>query len=209
MRRSTMTSPEPAHQPLRQSLHHQWRKILEDGAMGSRGAWFLEAYSDRPAGPACRNTPKTSSSRWTRSPSSTASRWPHAIGDAANRYCAERLRAHRGGAAEADQGPALPHRARAGDCAQRHPRFKKLHVIPSMQAQHATSDMNMAEDRIGPERIRAPTPGKLLKTGVVIPDGSDAPVESVTRTGACTRRSPASTGTATRRRAGGWYPRSV
>lgn len=34
------------------------------------------------------------------------------------------------------------------------PRFKSLNVIPSMQPVHATSDMNMAEDRIGSQRLK-------------------------------------------------------
>ena len=33
------------------------------------------------------------------------------------------------------------------------PRFKSIGIIPSMQPTHATSDKNMAEQRIGPERI--------------------------------------------------------
>ncbi|MEX0908904.1 MAG: amidohydrolase family protein, partial [Gemmatimonadaceae bacterium] len=60
------------------------------------------------------------------------------------------------------------------------PRFARLGVIPSMQASHQRSDMRWAEERVGPQRIRgAYAWRKLLRTGVVIPNGSDAPVESV------------------------------
>jgi predicted amidohydrolase YtcJ len=47
-----------------------------------------------------------------------------------------------------------------------------------MQATHATSDMNMAEDRVGPERIKgAYAWRKFLDAGVIIANGSDFPVE--------------------------------
>jgi hypothetical protein len=60
------------------------------------------------------------------------------------------------------------------------PRFAKLGLIPSMQTIHATSDRDMAEKRVGPERIKgAYAWRKFLKTGVVIANGTDAPVESV------------------------------
>src|SRR5690606_7199398 len=58
-------------------------------------------------------------------------------------------------------------------------RFSELGVIPSMQSTHATSDMNMAQDRIGEVRIHgAYAWRKLLDTGVIIANGSDFPVES-------------------------------
>jgi predicted amidohydrolase YtcJ len=58
------------------------------------------------------------------------------------------------------------------------PRFSQLHVIPSMQPTHCTSDMYWAEARLGPERIqRAYAWRSLLRTGVLIPGGSDFPVE--------------------------------
>lgn len=48
-----------------------------------------------------------------------------------------------------------------------------------MQATHATSDKNMAEDRVGPERIEgAYAWHKLLQANAVIAAGSDFPVES-------------------------------
>jgi predicted amidohydrolase YtcJ len=47
-----------------------------------------------------------------------------------------------------------------------------------MQATHATSDMNMAEDRVGADRIKgAYAWRKLLASGAVIANGSDFPVE--------------------------------
>jgi predicted amidohydrolase YtcJ len=85
------------------------------------------------------------------------------------------------------------------------PRFAKLGVIPSMQATHQTSDMRWAEARLGPERIRGAYAWRsLLKTGVVIPNGTDFPVEEVnpllTFHAAVTRQDPSNLPE------GGWYP---
>jgi predicted amidohydrolase YtcJ len=49
-----------------------------------------------------------------------------------------------------------------------------------MQASHQTSDMYWAERRVGPERIKGAYAWRaLLETGVIIPNGSDFPVEQV------------------------------
>jgi len=59
------------------------------------------------------------------------------------------------------------------------PRFKQLEIIASMQPTHATSDKNMAEDRIGPERLNgAYAWRKFLDQGTRVAGGSDFPVES-------------------------------
>ncbi|HLA13842.1 MAG TPA: amidohydrolase family protein, partial [Gemmatimonadaceae bacterium] len=85
------------------------------------------------------------------------------------------------------------------------PRFAQLGVIPSMQATHQTSDMRWAEARVGPERIRGAYAWRsLLNTGVIIPNGTDFPVEEVnpllTFHAAVTRQDPAGAP------AGGWFP---
>ncbi len=60
------------------------------------------------------------------------------------------------------------------------PRFKELDVIASMQPTHATSDMNMAEDRVGPDRIRGGYAwSTFLDQETVVAAGSDFPVENV------------------------------
>ncbi|MGE5049683.1 MAG: amidohydrolase, partial [Deltaproteobacteria bacterium] len=85
------------------------------------------------------------------------------------------------------------------------PRFARLGVVPSMQATHQTSDMGWAEQRLGPERIRGAYAWRsLLDTGVVIPNGTDFPVEQVnpllTFHAAVTRQDPRGAPD------GGWYP---
>jgi predicted amidohydrolase YtcJ len=58
------------------------------------------------------------------------------------------------------------------------PRFKELDIIASMQPTHATSDKNMAEDRVGPQRIKGGYAWKtFLDQGTVVAAGSDFPVE--------------------------------
>jgi len=58
------------------------------------------------------------------------------------------------------------------------PRFKSLGVIPSMQPTHATSDKNMAKDRLGEERLKgAYAWRKFFNLDVRIASGSDFPVE--------------------------------
>jgi predicted amidohydrolase YtcJ len=59
------------------------------------------------------------------------------------------------------------------------PRFAKLNVIASMQSTHATSDMPWVPARIGAERTAegAYVWQRLMKSGVVLANGSDFPVE--------------------------------
>ncbi|MBU2425407.1 MAG: amidohydrolase family protein, partial [Gammaproteobacteria bacterium] len=58
------------------------------------------------------------------------------------------------------------------------PRFAKLHVLPSMQPTHATSDKNMAGARLGVARLRGAYAWRsFVDQGSVIVGGSDYPVE--------------------------------
>ena len=61
------------------------------------------------------------------------------------------------------------------------PRFARLGVVASMQAVHATSDAGFVEARLGARRAEegAYVWQKLMKTGVVVSNGTDAPVEDV------------------------------
>uniref|UniRef100_UPI0025FE88FF amidohydrolase n=1 Tax=uncultured Alteromonas sp. TaxID=179113 RepID=UPI0025FE88FF len=57
-------------------------------------------------------------------------------------------------------------------------RFAELQVLPSMQPTHATSDKNMAEDRLGKDRMEGAYAWKtLIDSGIPLPLGSDFPVE--------------------------------
>lgn len=102
----------------------------------------------------------------------------HAIGDQANRVVLnafENVRDSLG-----DQG--LRHRIEHAQIVSLEdiPRFKELEIIASMQPTHATSDMNMAEDRVGPDRIKGGYAwSTFLDQGTMVASGSDFPVENV------------------------------
>jgi len=102
----------------------------------------------------------------------------HAIGDRANRTVLDAFEAALGTVPTAD------HRFRVEHAQILHyadiPRFAALDVIPSMQASHQTSDMYWAGNRLGPTRLLGAYAWRaLLETGVIIPNGSDFPVEQV------------------------------
>ena len=61
------------------------------------------------------------------------------------------------------------------------PRFAKLGVIASMQPNHLLTDMNWAEDRLGPQRAAYSYAWKaFLDAGVPLAFGTDYPVEPIT-----------------------------
>jgi predicted amidohydrolase YtcJ len=101
----------------------------------------------------------------------------HAIGDNANKVVLD-LYQHQ---IKATNTKTLRHRVEHAQILQLSdiPRFAELNIIASMQATHATSDKNMAVDRIGEERILgAYAWRKLMNAKAIIAAGSDFPVES-------------------------------
>ncbi len=102
----------------------------------------------------------------------------HAIGDRANRMVLDQFEA------ALQQVPTADHRFRIEHAQIIHfqdlPRFAELDVIPSMQGSHQTSDMYWAMNRLGWTRVQGAYAWRtLLNSGVVIPNGSDFPVEHV------------------------------
>jgi len=189
---------------------HIWIRAIKtyaDGALGSRGAALLAAYSDDPGNVGLL----VSTPEHLESVAETGLRTgfqvnTHAIGDRGNRVALDAFEA------ALKKVPAADHRFRIEHAQvvspQDIPRFARLGVIPSMQASHQTSDMRWAEARVGPQRIRGAYAWRsLLNTGVVIPDGSDFPVEEVNPLisfhSAITRQD------ATGWPEGGWYPDQV
>ncbi|MEI6059725.1 MAG: amidohydrolase [Bacteroidota bacterium] len=58
--------------------------------------------------------------------------------------------------------------------------FGKYSIIPSVQATHATSDMDWAGNRLGPERVKnAYAYHRLLLQNGWIPNGTDFPIEGI------------------------------
>ena len=153
-------------------------KIVGDGALGSRGAALIEDYSD--------DSDNRGLLRYNDERLEYLMRVAmnggfqvntHAIGDNANMKVLdnyERL------ISETDSRN-LRHRIEHAQILRYEDilRFAKLGVIPSMQATHATSDKNMAQDRIGEVRIQgAYAWRKLMQADTLIANGSDFPVES-------------------------------
>ncbi len=155
-------------------------KISSDGALGSRGAATLEEYHDEPENHGLLFYDQDEMNKMLLKGAENGYQMCiHAIGVAANRqvlngfeYVNERL----------GEQSHLRHRIEHAQVVAQEdiPRFKDLNLIASMQPTHATSDMNMAEDRVGPDRIKGAYAWQtFLDQGTVIAGGSDFPVEDV------------------------------
>lgn len=155
-------------------------KLNTDGALGSRGAWLLEPYTDRPGHYGHETLPMSvveeTSKRALQAGFQVCA---HAIGDRANQEILDKYEI----AFNAYPELAKDHRFRIEHAQHLHPddigRFAELNVIPAMQAIHMASDRPWAIDRLGEQRIKdgAYVWQKLLQSGVPIINGTDAPVE--------------------------------
>ena len=154
-------------------------KLYQDGALGSRGAALLEPYSDAPGITGLLvSAPEHIRDVATRALRAGFQVNTHAIGDRGNRLVLDSYEA------ALKTVPTADHRFRIEHAQILHsddiPRFAQLGVIPSMQASHQTSDMYWAGKRLGETRLRGAYAWRsLLESGVIIPNGSDFPVELV------------------------------
>ncbi|WP_456280986.1 amidohydrolase [Cupriavidus sp. JZ107] len=153
-------------------------KLYGDGALGSRGAALMEPYTDDHA----HSGLLFMSDAVMQANVKTALKAGyqvnvHAIGDKTNHQVLDAMEVAYKDVGGRDLRNRIEH-AQVVSLPDI-PRFKKLNLIASMQPTHATSDMNMAEDRIGKERIKGAYAWQtFLKQGTVIAGGSDFPVES-------------------------------
>ena len=155
-------------------------KLNCDGALGSRGAWLLESYSDRPGHFGHETLPmdfvKETALNGLQHGFQVCS---HAIGDRANREILDRYEA----AFVEMPERTTDHRFRIEHAQHLHPedipRFAELGVIPAMQAIHLSSDRPWAIDRLGEQRIKegAYMWQSLLESGIPVVNGTDVPVE--------------------------------
>ena len=161
---------------------HLWIRAIKmyaDGALGSRGAALLDPYSDDPGNYGLLVTPPAH----IRHVAVEALRHgfqvaTHAIGDRANRLVLDAYQAALDSVPVPDPRFRIEH-AQILNHADI-PRFAELGVIPSMQTTHQTSDMYWAGQRLGNGRLYGAYAWRaLLNTGVVIPNGTDFPVEAV------------------------------
>lgn len=153
-------------------------KLYADGALGSRGAALLAPYSDDPGNRGLLfQTPTALTAMIGKALGKHYQVAVHAIGDRANREVLDSFAA----AYKLHGGQALRNRVEHAQIVAPDdiPRFVPLQLIASMQPTHATSDMNMAEDRLGHQRMAgAYAWRRFLQQGTVIAGGSDFPVES-------------------------------
>ncbi len=172
---------EDAAKKLGKPLNHDNKyfarsvKSFADGALGSRGALFLDEYSDYPG---YHGEPVRSEDEIAKSATELLkigfNMRIHCIGDGANRVAINAYeRALKATGIDGKKARfALEH------CqvltAEDVPRLAELGIVASMQPLHATEDMHFAEARIGPERLKyAYIWSDLLDLGVVVATGTD------------------------------------
>jgi predicted amidohydrolase YtcJ len=152
-------------------------KLYDDGALGSRGAWLKQPYSDMPGTRGLQF--HSDAELFDLVDRATAAGFQvatHAIGDAANAQVIttyEQL----GKKYPGERRWRIEH-VQIIDPVDI-PRIAKAGIIASMQPTHQTSDRLMAEKRLGPDRLAgAYAWNSILKTGAHLAFGSDYPVES-------------------------------
>ncbi len=154
-------------------------KLYADGALGSRGALLLADYSDDPGNSGLLVTPADHLRDVARRAGRAGFQvCTHAIGDGGNRLVLDLYEQVLGELAGADRRWRIEHAQvlHPADI----PRFAGLGVIASMQPVHCTSDMDWAEERLGPERVRGAYAWRLLlDSGARLCFGTDFPVELV------------------------------
>jgi predicted amidohydrolase YtcJ len=152
-------------------------KFVADGALGSRGAAMHEPYADDPGNRGLMLIEPEEITRLTREAAAAGFQpCTHAIGDRANTAVLDAYEAVLAHYPGEDRRFRVEHAQilRPDDI----PRFRHLGVLPSMQQTHCTSDMRWAPARLGEQRMSGAYAWRsLLDTGVVIPGGSDFPVE--------------------------------
>ncbi len=156
-------------------------KLIFDGALGAHGAWLLQPYEDLPGKSGLNTLPLTLFRKTAEiAIKNDYQLCVHAIGDRANREALDvfeqMFKKHPSKASR---------RWRIEHAQHLHPddipRFAKLKVIASMQGIHCTSDAVFVLKRLGFRRASqgAYVWQSLLKSGAIIANGTDAPVESI------------------------------
>ena len=156
-------------------------KLAIDGALGPRGAWLLEPYSDEPTSSG-HNTGDLVEIEATANLAieNGYQLCVHAIGDRGNREVLdifERVWSDPLGGQKLRWRIEHAQHIDPADI----PRFGQLGVIASMQGIHCTSDAPYVVPRLGKQRAEASAYvwQSLLRSGAVVTNGTDAPVEDV------------------------------
>jgi predicted amidohydrolase YtcJ len=153
-------------------------KLFADGSLGSGTALLHEPYTDNPSqrGIACL-TPKELQDRIELAYQAGGDVGVHAIGDQAVANVLQAI-------ARARKRCPGPRRDRIEHVQLFHPddlpHFRDLGVVASVQPVHLLTDMPVAERKWGMDRCRFSYAWKsMLKAGIPLQFGSDAPVESI------------------------------
>jgi len=169
--------PKPTAWLYRDRLRMVGIKFYADGALGSRGAWLKQPYSDKPE---TRGLQFHSDAEMFQLAEMAAAHGfqiaTHAIGDAANAQVIstyEQLTKKYG----TNRRWRIEH-FQIADPADI-PRLAPAGIIASMQPTHQTSDRLMAEKRLGPDRLAGAYAWRsVLNSGARLAFGTDFPVES-------------------------------
>ncbi|HEY0872133.1 MAG TPA: amidohydrolase [Vicinamibacterales bacterium] len=152
-----------------------------DGALGPRGAWLLEPYSDQPDTTGHNTTPVETIRETAKLAMEHGYQLcVHAIGDRANRETLDIFEeAFKANPDKKDVRWRVEHAQHLNPADI--PRFGKLGVIASMQGIHCTSDAPYVPARLGDKRAEegAYVWQKLMQSGALVTNGTDAPVEDV------------------------------
>jgi len=157
-------------------------KFYADGSLGSRSAALLEPYSDAPDTSGFLTIKEENLLPMLEAALRKGIQVEtHAIGDLGNRFILDEYEKALK-AVPVNQRKIADPRWRVEHSQIVNPldipRFKKLGIIPSMQASHAIGDLHFAPARLGIKRLAgAYAWNSFVKSGVIVPGGSDAPVE--------------------------------
>ena len=152
-----------------------------DGALGAFGAWLLEPYSDKPGFKGQNTTDIYDVKKIADMAIANDMQFCiHAIGDRANRVV---LDIYEGVIGQHPDKKDIRWRIEHAQHLSPDdiPRFAKNKIIASMQGIHCTSDAPFVVKRLGTDRSRlgAYAWRSLLDNGVIVANGTDAPVEDV------------------------------
>lgn len=157
-------------------------KLYADGSLGSRSAALLAPYSDKPDTSGFLTIKEADLQPLLQEALRKGIQIEtHAIGDRGNRFILDQYEKAMNAVPRSEWKIKAPRwRVEHSQIVNPAdiPRFKKLGVIPSMQASHAIGDLHFAPSRLGIERLAGAYAWQsFLKSGSIIPGGSDAPVE--------------------------------
>jgi len=170
-------------------LHTSMLKGFMDGSLGSRTAALLAPYAHEPENSGLPQYEQAALNKMALERADAGFQMGfHAIGDRAAQMALDAF-----AAAEASpkaHAPAAAPTPRDFRYRIEHDQviapnqfaqYRKLGVIASVQPSHLLTDMNWAEERIGPERAKTSYPWKqFLDNGVPLAFGTDYPVEPIT-----------------------------